>query len=124
MTILAAPPPSTPDRRQTWRSHTPDRRHLIGRRLNKLSTYDSRWIAITQTMGSNSRQEIAKRLAHRYVQSAALKRVVKDIVGPDKDLNTLGEAELMENVASGYRDAQGPMISSIAQQQGAVLEEE
>ena len=59
--------------------------YQILRRLNKLSTYDSRWIAITQTMGSNSRQEIAKRLAHRYVQSAALKRVVKDIVGPDKD---------------------------------------
>ena len=34
------------------------------------------------------------------------------------------DAELMENVASGYRDAQDPMISSIAQQQGAVLEEE
>ncbi len=61
-------------------------------------------------------------ITHREVPALVLFTVVSSVVDslPDKDLNTLGEAELMENVASGYRDAQDPMISSIAQQQGVV----
>ena len=86
----------------------------ILKRLNKMSTYDPGFQQICSVMGSNSRQEIAKKLASRYVASAALKNVVRRVVG-QTDLSSLGEEELGADLGKARALATNPMSASQSQ---------
>ena len=87
----------------------------ILKRLNKMSTYSADFLQISNVMGSNSRQVIAKKLAERYVASAALKNVVRKVVG-QTDLSSIGEVELGEDL--GKQDVFFTNPMSAAQQSG------
>ena len=82
----------------------------ILKRLNKMSTYDPGFQQICSVMGSSSRQEIAKKLASRYVASAALKNVVRRVVG-QVDLSSIGEEELGADLAKSEQ-FDNPMSAS------------
>jgi hypothetical protein len=64
-------------------------------------------------MGSNSRQVIAKKLAERYVASAALKNVVRKVVG-QTDLSSIGEEELGKDLGKEGAIFNNPMSASQA----------
>ena len=91
----------------------------ILKRLNKMSTYDPSFQQLCSVMGSNSRQEIAKKLASRYVASAALKRVIRYTVGRE-DLNSIGEAEL----AADLQKSEAITFGNPMAQAGDQLQEE
>jgi hypothetical protein len=83
----------------------------ILKRLNKMSTYSADFLQISNVMGSNSRQVIAKKLAERYVASAALKNVVRKVVG-QTDLSSIGEEELGQDLGKEGALFNNPMSAS------------
>jgi len=83
----------------------------ILKRLNKMSTYSADFLQISNVMGSNSRQVIAKKLAERYVASAALKNVVRKVVG-QTDLSSIGEEELGQDLGKEGQLFSNPMSAS------------
>ena len=83
----------------------------ILKRLNKMSTYSADFLQISNVMGSNSRQVIAKKLAERYVASAALKNVVRKVVG-QTDLSSIGEEELGKDLGKEGQLFSNPMSAS------------
>ena len=90
----------------------------ILKNLNKFSTYSAQFQQIAAVMGSTSRIDIAKKLAERYVSSAALKNVVRQVVN-QKDLGSLGELELGEDL--GRQDALVDNPMSASQRLGSAI---
>jgi rRNA processing protein Krr1/Pno1 len=83
-------------------------RKILGR-LNGMSVYSADFQQVCSIFGTTSRVEIAKRLAESYIKSASMKNVMRRIIGPDGDLNTVGEAELKKDLEKEKQAANNPM---------------
>ena len=77
-------------------------------RLNGMSTYDPAFQQLCSVFSSNSRTDIARKMATKYVQSQALKRIVKYATGVD-DLQSLGQSELEQDLQKSRNLNQNPM---------------
>ena len=77
-------------------------------RLNGMSTYDPAFQQLCSVFSSNSRTDIARKMASKYVQSQALKRIVKYATGVD-DLQSLGQSELEQDLLKSQNLNNNPM---------------
>ena len=80
-------------------------------RLQKFSEYSPEWAQITAIFGSRDRLAIARSLAAKYTQSAALKLVLSNVTGAEQaELGNLGLAEVRADLDA--QDTSNPMLDS------------
>ena len=83
------------------------------KRLNQFSPYSSEWAQITSIFGTKDRLQIAKTLAHKYTQSAALKLVLSNVTGASgEELPNLGLDEVQEDIGRQQSAVTNPMLAA------------
>ena len=84
------------------------------KRLNQFSPYSSEWAQITSIFGTKDRLQIAKTLAHKYTQSAALKLVLSNVTGVGGDqLPNIGLDEVTEDIGRQQAAVANPMLAAV-----------
>jgi hypothetical protein len=77
--------------------------HILSK-LQLISDFDPRWFQISSIFGTNSRLEISRQLASKYVSNSSLSAVMRELVTPE-----VSDALVLKEKSAGRLDAADPM---------------